>query len=835
MKIFTNLIFFLCFMVVGHFAYAQCNYQICLVDDFGDGWSTSDGSPVPTLDVLVNGAAVQTGLTLAGGAGPECFEFTVYSGDEITTVYNPSATNTWGAENGYYIEDSGSIQVGSENLDGTAEPVGISTPVVASCPPCDFQVCLVDDFGDGWSTSDGSPVPTLDVLVGGVVAQTGLTLAGGAGPECFIFSAEGGAEITTVYNPSATNTWGAENGYYILDGDGNQIGAENLGGTAEPVGISTPVSGDCPLCVLPVATTTTDIAGCPASVAVRVTITDLGSGAPYTLSDDQGSAPQAVTATGDYTFNYAPGTGVVTYTIASDADPVGCAITDLTGAADFCPPPNDEPAGAIPLTVGNYVCTSPMWGYNTNSTASEIADPTIPAPGCASYGGLDVWYSIMVPPSGTVTVRSSNVGTDAFDDGGMALYTGAIGAFVLAACNDDGNDEVDASNSGFFSQITYTGTPGEVVYVRVWEYGENQGEFALCAWDSGAPAPPIAAGTAPCQSMCRDIVGDDWVYFMNGAGEIIGAVHPRLQDLGNTCTGVNVPGGTPQDGLGDFSAGRDWTFTPTNALTSDALVRVYFTATEEADLNAATGLTIADYNITRYATDGCATDIMTDGTGTFITQTGNGAAPAADGSYVQFSTASFSQFFIHATGSNLLPVDLISFTGKAQERGNMLEWVTATEMDNDKFELQSSHDGGETFRTIAVIDGAGNSDSPIQYEFLDENYGKSTYYRLKQIDFDGTHEFSQVINIKRVTGFDLISAFPNPTRGKVSVQLNSLVADDINLTVTNVLGQRLSVSSFQVAAGEQTLEVDMTNLQTGIYYLTIDNGTEQIVEKIVKE
>ncbi|MBT8268919.1 MAG: hypothetical protein KJN59_06810 [Bacteroidia bacterium] len=143
-----------------------------------------------------------------------------------------------------------------------------------------------------------------------------------------------------------------------------------------------------------------------------------------------------------------------------------------TSSFDICigtpppPPPNDTCGGAIMLTPDincNYVTYT-----NESALDSGIANP-----GCASYSGGDVWFSVIVPPSGEITVDTQ---TGVMTDSGMALYRGTCGTLILLDCDDD------SSANGLMSSITQTGlTPGETIYIRVWEYGNNNnGNFGIC-------------------------------------------------------------------------------------------------------------------------------------------------------------------------------------------------------------------------------------------------------------------------------------------------------------------------------------------------------------------
>lgn len=109
---------------------------------------------------------------------------------------------------------------------------------------------------------------------------------------------------------------------------------------------------------------------------------------------------------------------------------------------------------------------------NVGATDSGIADP-----GCASYSGGDVWFNLTVPASGAITVETSNNG--GITDSGLALYSGTCGSLTLLSCDDD-------SGLNNMSSITETGlTPGQTIYVRVWEFNNNDFDtFGICAYSA---------------------------------------------------------------------------------------------------------------------------------------------------------------------------------------------------------------------------------------------------------------------------------------------------------------------------------------------------------------
>ena len=101
-----------------------------------------------------------------------------------------------------------------------------------------------------------------------------------------------------------------------------------------------------------------------------------------------------------------------------------------------------------------------------------------------------------------------------------------------------------------------------------------------------------------------------------------------------------------------------------------------------------------------------------------------------------------------STGAITLPVELIMFKSKSSKLGTELLWTTASELNNSHFEIQKSFNGVDFF-TIAQVQGNGNSSDIINYSYFDsEDLGESTYYRLKQVDYDGDINYSHIINTK---------------------------------------------------------------------------------------
>jgi hypothetical protein len=152
----------------------------------------------------------------------------------------------------------------------------------------------------------------------------------------------------------------------------------------------------------------------------------------------------------------------------------GCIGTPWSFTTESAPPPpaNDLCGGAIALTPGGDFNANPVTVFNGGATDSGVPDPA-----CSFYLGGDLWYSVVVPASGSITIETQDL-DGSISDTGLAVYTGTCAGLTEFNCNDDGG-------IGLFSLLSFTSlTPGQVLYIRVFEYGNDQiGSFLLSAYD----------------------------------------------------------------------------------------------------------------------------------------------------------------------------------------------------------------------------------------------------------------------------------------------------------------------------------------------------------------
>ena len=175
-----------------------------------------------------------------------------------------------------------------------------------------------------------------------------------------------------------------------------------------------------------------------------------------------------------------------------------------------------------------------------------------------------------------------------------------------------------------------------------------------------------------------------------------------------------------------------------------------------------------------------------------------------------------------------VPVELSSFTAAALNGNVMLNWTTATETNNKGFEIQrAGKKNNETeWKKIGFVDGGGTTSKPVSYNFSDNDVSSGQYkYRLKQIDFSGSFEYSNEVETEVSTPaeFSLKQNYPNPFNPSTKISFSLPVNSRVSLNVFNVLGQKVaSLINGNISAGEKEITFDASRLTSGIYFYRLD-------------
>lgn len=178
-----------------------------------------------------------------------------------------------------------------------------------------------------------------------------------------------------------------------------------------------------------------------------------------------------------------------------------------------------------------------------------------------------------------------------------------------------------------------------------------------------------------------------------------------------------------------------------------------------------------------------------------------------------------------------LPVELTRF--EAQSKNDMIElsWTTATELNNDFFQIEHSRDGVQ-FAPIGKVKGVGTTTETVNYDFMHRRPDAGTnYYRLKQVDFDGAFAYSPIVAAEVNTRAGAISLFPNPTVNKVNVLMHHR-PEKVTFRLSNLVGQQLDLQPAETDAG---WEMDLTRLPRGVYLLRMEYDGKTVTKRLVKE
>lgn len=182
-------------------------------------------------------------------------------------------------------------------------------------------------------------------------------------------------------------------------------------------------------------------------------------------------------------------------------------------------------------------------------------------------------------------------------------------------------------------------------------------------------------------------------------------------------------------------------------------------------------------------------------------------------------------------GVCILPIELIQFAANLKESGVLITWTTATELNNDYMALERSANGKD-FLEIARIKGKGTTDETQHYQYFDPNpLAGINYYRLRQVDFDGTHDHSKVVAITLDKG-ELMSIFPNPAKDRINIQTSlTLLPQEVYLL--DALGRRIAVN-LQGTPGWYEINLP-AELPTGNYWLRLQDRAQTHRLVVVKE
>lgn len=494
-------------------------------------------------------------------------------------------------------------------------------------------------------------------------------------------------------------------------------------------------------------------------------------------------------------------------------------------AFDLCftylpdPPANDNPCAAIAVPVGvNGVCT-PVVASNGGATAtSGPADPSC----TLGYAGGDVWYSVVVPASGSITFATDYASPATVTDNGIAVYSGTCGSLTEIGCDDDGGN-------GFMASLPLSGlTPGSTLYVRVWEYGNDVfGTFNLCFSEPAASDANQDCNTA--NQLCSDATlsgasnGAGSVTDLNVANEgcLSGENESNWYFMVVTTAGLLEFTVSPANGSDDYDfavwrypGGVGQTCPPTAAPTSCSFA-------------AGAGLG-GSYNT---GLGSGAVDASEDASGDNWVQGINCAVGDIIVLLIDNFSSTTSPFTMDFTGNvglscipSSLPVTLLSLNGVQENGVNIIRWSTEEEINSDHYIVERKV--GQEWIPIAKY-FSKSGDGVNNYMISDNDFDRmaTNYYRLKQVDIDGGVNDLGIISIQSEYDFSDVTLSPNPAKDLLNVGLNASKKAVYTLSVVDMSGKVLSSTEVTAQEGSNSFQVNVDALRQGSYLLVVNGET----------
>ncbi len=549
-------------------------------------------------------------------------------------------------------------------------------------------------------------------------------------------------------------------------------------------------------------------------------------------------------------------------------------------------PPNDTPCSAYTLTVG---CSgSKLIGDNNGKTNSGVGTPT-----CGSYAGGDLWYSLTVPASGTIKIGTYSGTLNDIAMSVYSVSGGCSSTFTQIACDDNsgfgnmpeitltgqtpgntlyiklwdnnnnqtGTFEIDAADLSSNYCVTGNGIDQSNGCAQLTAASNNQ---VSSIWDADDKLDFSVNWTYDFTvNLGNNDGGADGICFVihndpNGlqttgtAGGAMGAggitnsliveidTYLNTEDRDDGLTGVICSGGPDPDHIdlwlnGNVNPFADCSWQGPGARIITNAVNLTNGGTNYNIENGLNHTLRVSYNTGSQTLTATVMNAAT--TVTYGTVSYNPVNPTTlfgtNNPYFGFtgSTGGLNnQQSACLAASLVLPITLIQFDAECKNGKTILNWSTSSEINNDYFTIEKSEDA-LNWEEIAFISGAGNNSSILNYSWTDENNtSKISYYRLKQTDFDGKHEYFDMISASCKNENNL-NIYPNPFNKTLRINLAEIVSYPFEIAIYSSMGQLVYQKTISEPQSELIIESDF---KPGSYFLNVKSSTINFNKKIMK-
>lgn len=446
---------------------------------------------------------------------------------------------------------------------------------------------------------------------------------------------------------------------------------------------------------------------------------------------------------------------------------------------------------ATPITIGNFVQSAGTFN-DAGNTITVSGGTWSRSGGTFTTTGTTVFSKASSQTIGGTISSTFNNLTISNSSGDVSL-TGGIGVDVTVANTlnfSNGKVILGISNLIISSGNAITGYNSSKFIVT-----DNTGYLQINSLSASRDFP-IGPGLSSYNPI--NIVNS------GGVGNFNARVCGYLNNTG-TCTG-----GTAETG---YAVDRTWTINTSSGSPNAVVKFVWDITTDELTYFNNTNCAVSRY-------DGSAWNDFSLGNATNEVSIGaNYYSQSATG------VSSFSPFKVKSP-SPPLPVELLYFIAEWCENNSKvkLEWVTATEINNDYFDIERSTDG-INFCAIMKVSGAGNSNTIINYSKFDENpiFDKVSYYRLKQVDLDGSFFYSDLVALNISEGIEIVNIWPNPSIDKISILATVSENSELKLRVIDEKGVIVKERELEALKGVTIISVNTEYLSSGLYFVRLES------------
>lgn len=329
-----------------------------------------------------------------------------------------------------------------------------------------------------------------------------------------------------------------------------------------------------------------------------------------------------------------------------------------------------------------------------------------------------------------------------------------------------------------------------------------------------------------------------WVPLTGPNGNIIAEINANGNNLGNVTSSFYVQSGSPvRSAAGNNKyLNRNITINVQNQPVSDVSVRLYLTSTELQDMvnTPGSGVTsINDIGIFKN-NDACGSTISAIPYAQTIT---GRYTQSTFGHAIQATISSFSTFYFMSTSSTL-PANVITFKANAVGDAAKLLWAVEDQENVKTYVIERSRNN-INFAASGSVDARGNAGENIEYQFTDINaaaFASTAYYRIKIVDKDGNAKYTHVIPVSFETYTRaFVSVQPNPVVNNATVLVTSTAEEMVQLRVTDNTGRVVISKNVRLVKGRNTLELNVNNLSSGLYYIDITGKNINEKTKLIKQ